>query len=691
MRRVAASSLRRCSIAVLLALLPAFAGAQSGQDAPTAEEREAMMRMMRQSMEAVSKGQFKSGGAPAQPPSAMATDVGVPPRDAARIARVDRTPMSGARLKAYVAALQPRIAQALSPAARQRAQAIEAALRAQPGDGAAHLAAAANGLAAWGAWPEATFLMGKAALASGSARDLNNLAAFLTMQKAGHAAAPILITLDARYPDNSTLLNNLGQAWFALGELSEAERVLTLAVRRAPDHPQANLTRSVIEEARGDRAAAAESMRAAIRGGFSEAKVQRLARLGGSLQKDDVRWGWRMPADALGLSKIGPPPYPRSTADLPAATVAWTAFLAQTSTESAKLHQAFAKQQTGRATDRRAVLEGPGPLAAKASTVYAFDKDVLSRRTDALGREVQAAQSELQKDWMDTAERISAVRSQCAAQQHPARDCGCATIKQTVDAFLIRWTDRLEPLQKEWIEWHRRKADADAYFAQYTQPLPLFENSKRMAKANYLSVLANVRSAGVLNAEVDYCRPEQPARHAGGKLRDFDDLHCQHLVELVVPGFGSINVRCNRMDTKLDPIVLPFKASWSEDLAKDRVIRASAEIEADGVGVGGHSEFDDRGLRSGGIGFGIDAGVSVKAGPMKAGVGTSAKAGIEFDRSGITDIRFEGGVGAQAAASAGATDADAASAAVKAGTTSAWSWNAGASAAASGGFNINVF
>ncbi len=688
---MAASSLRRCSIAALLALLPAFAGAQSGQDGPTAEEREAMMRMMRQSMEAVSKGQFKSGGAPAQPPSAMAADVGVPPRDAARIARVDRTPMSGARLKAYVAALQPKIAQALSPAARQRAQAIEAALRAQPGDGAAHLAAAANGLAAWGAWPEATFLIGKAALASGSARDLNNLAAFLTMQGAGHAAAPILITLDARYPDNSTLLNNLGQAWFALGELSEAERVLTLAVRRAPDHPQANLTRSVIEEARGDRAAAAESMRAAIRGGFSEAKAQRLARLGGSLQKDDVRWGWRMPADALGLSKIGPPPYPRSTADLPAATVAWAAFLAQTSTQSAELHHAFAKQQTGRATDRRAVLEGPGPLAAKASTVYAFDKDVLSRRIDALTREVQAAQSELQKDSMDTAQRISAVRSQCAAQQHRARDCGCATIKQTVDGYLGRWTDRLEPLHKEWIEWHRRKADADVYFAQYTQPLPLFENTKLMAKANYLSVLANVRSAGVLDAEVDYCRPAQPARHAGGKLREFDDLQCQHLVELVVPGFGSIAVRCNRMDTKLDPIVLPFKASWSEDLAKDRVIRASAEIEADGVSVGGHSEFDDRGLRSGGIGVGIDAGVSVKAGPMKAGVGTSAKAGIEFDRSGITDIRFEGGVGAQAAASAGATDAGAASAAVKAGTTSAWSWNAGASAAASGGFNVNVF
>jgi Tfp pilus assembly protein PilF len=685
-KRAAVRSLGHCSTAVLLALLPAFAGAQAGQDAPTAEEREMMMRMMRQSLEAVSKAR--------QPPSASAAsaaDVGVPPRDAARIARVTRAPMSGAQLRAYVEALQPKIAQALSPAARQRAQAIEAALRAQPGRVAAHLAAAANGLAAWGAWPEATYLMGKAALASGSALDLNNLAAFLTMQKAGHAAAPILITLDARYPDNGTLLNNLGQAWFELGEVKEAERALTLAVRRVPDHPQANATRSAIEEARGDKAAAAESMRAAIRGGFSEAKAQRLARLGGSLRKDDLRWGLRMPADPLGLSKIGPPPYPRSTADLPAATAAWRTFLAQTATQSAELRQAFARQQTGRATERGAVLDGPGPLAAKARAVYAFDKEVLTRRIDALTREVQGAQSELQADWMATAQRISAVRSQCAAQQHPARDCGCASIKQTVDAFLGRWTGRLEPLQKEWLEWQRRKADADVYFAQYAEPLPLFENSKVLAKATYLSVLANLRSAGVLNAEVDYCRPEQPARHAGGKLADFDDLHCQHLVELVVPGFGSISVHCNRMDTKLDPIVLPFKASWTEDLNKDRVLRASAEIAIESVTVGGHGEFDDKGLKSGGVEAGAGVGRDVASGPFKAGVEASGKVGIEFDRSGITDIRIEGGVGSKATTTVASTPAASASSSVSTGVTSSWSWNAGASAAASGGFNAQLF
>lgn len=619
-------------------------------------------------------------------------EVRVPARDAARIAKVPRQPLSGAQLKAHVASLQPKLRQALSPQALRRAERVEEAQRKAGGDPTARLRDAANGLAAWGAWPEAIYLMGKVALASGHAQDLNNLAAFLTMQKAPQAALPILITLDARYPGNSTILNNLGQAWFELGEVKEAERVLILAVKRSPNHPQANVTKSVIEEARGDKAAAAESMRAAIRGGFSEAKAQRLARLGGSLQKADLRWGLGMPADALGLSKLGPPPYPRSTEDLPAATVAWRTFNAQTSIRASELHMAFARQQGGRATDRTALLAGAGPLAAKARTVYAFESDILSRRIAELTREVLRVQSELQKDWMDTAERIAAVRAQCAARPNPARDCGCAAIKQTVDGYLGRWNDRLEPLQKEWLDWSRRKADADAYFAQYTQPPPLFETRKLMAKATYMAVLANLKAAGVLGAEVDYCRPQQPARHGGGKLGDFYELHCQHVVELVVPGFGSISVHCNRMDTNLDSIVLPFKASWSEDLAKDRVLAASVEIDAKGVTVGARGEFDDQGLKGGGVDVkvGVDAG-RVGAGPLEIGVSARGGVGIEFDRTGLTDFRLEGGVEAKAAASAGKTGAGAATATVTAGTSSAWSWNAGASAGASGGFNASLF
>jgi tetratricopeptide (TPR) repeat protein len=281
---------------------------------PSPKEMEEAMREMQRAMDRLTPEQRKMleqtqrQMSEQAAPGADDAEIGVPARDAARLAKVSRQPLTGAQLKAHVAALQPKLRRALAPEALRRAEFVEDVQRKAGGNLTARLRAAANGLAAWGAWPEATFLMGKVALASGNAQDLNNLAAFLTMQKASQAAAPILITLDARYPGNSTILNNLGQAWFEPGEVKEAERVLLLAVRRSPNHPQANVTKSRIEEARGDKAAAQASMREAIRGGFSQAKQRRLERLGGRLQKDDVRWTLPMPADPLGLGKHGAGP-----------------------------------------------------------------------------------------------------------------------------------------------------------------------------------------------------------------------------------------------------------------------------------------------------------------------------------------------------------------------------------------------
>lgn len=689
---------------------------------PSPKEMEEAMREMQRAMEQLPPEQRRMiEQAMQQAPSEAAPgseddEIGVPKRDAARIASVPRQPLTGTQPKTYVESLQPKLRRALSREALRRAEMVEDVQRKAGGDLTARLRAAANGLAAWGAWPEATFLMGKVALASGNAQDLNNLAAFLTMQKASQAALPILITLDARYPNNSTILNNLGQAWFELGEVEEAERVLTLAVRRAPNHPQANVTKSRIEEARGDKAAAQASMRAAIRGGYSQAKQRRLERLGGRLQKDDVHWTLPMPADPLGLGKLATPPYPNTVDDLPAAIAEWRTFLAQTATRAAELNQTFAAHQLQRtrgATPGQTGVQGlrsqlvetpaaseagrvhsvPGALAAKARTVYAFDKDVLERRLMQLTTEVQRLHGGLQSDWMETGRRIATVRARCAAQPNfGGKGCGCGEIRTIVDDYLQRWNGQLRPLQDEWLAWTRRKADADAYFAQYTSPSePLFEDAKRLAKGGYIAALANARAAGVLNAEVDYCKPEQKPSRAGGKLADYDDLHCQHIIDFTVPGIGSIRVRCNRMETALDPFGLPSKAKWTEDLNQDRVLSASAEIELKGVSVGGHGEFDEQGLKSGGVEVGAGIGKDLSSGPFKVGVEASGKVGIEFDRTGITDVRIGGGVGSKAATTVASTDAASASSNAAAGVNSTWSWNAGASAAASAGFSSKVF
>jgi hypothetical protein len=144
------------------------------------------------------------------------------------------------------------------------------------------------------------------------------------------------------------------------------------------------------------------------------------------------------------------------------------------------------------------------------------------------------------------------------------------------------------------------------------------------------------------------------------------------------------------MDTTLDPIVIPIKAKWTEDLNKDRVLSASAEIDIEGVTVGGHGEFDEQGLESGGVEVGAGVGKEISSGPFKAGVEASGKVGIEIDRSGITDIRIDSGAGSKASTTVASTPAASASSTASAGVNSTWSWNAGASASASGGFSAKT-
>ncbi|MCC7285286.1 MAG: hypothetical protein IT503_03805 [Burkholderiaceae bacterium] len=99
-----------------------------------------------------------------------------------------------------------------------------------------------------------------------------------------------------------------------------------------------------------------------------------------------------------------------------------------------------------------------------------------------------------------------------------------------------------------------------------------------------------------------------------------------------------------------------------------------------GVTVGGHGEFDDQGLARGGVQVGAGVGDKAEIGGVEVNVGAGAAVGIEFDRSGITDVRLDAGV--TASAGAGAVDVA---------VDGRWGWSAGASAQASGGFDASVF
>lgn len=80
----------------------------------------------------------------------------------------------------------------------------------------------------------------------------NNMAALLTGYGYPEQAMPVLKKLQTEFPGNSTVLNNIGQAWMKLGEADSASRFFKAALALNPNHTEAKKGEGLIEELKGD-------------------------------------------------------------------------------------------------------------------------------------------------------------------------------------------------------------------------------------------------------------------------------------------------------------------------------------------------------------------------------------------------------------------------------------------------------
>jgi len=97
---------------------------------------------------------------------------------------------------------------------------------------------------------------------------LNNLSGILTMCGMPFAAVPILDYIRQTDPGSSTINNNLGQAYVAMGDIEKAKSFLQQALGESPYHPNANYTLACIAYAQGDKQAAKKYCENSLRGGY---------------------------------------------------------------------------------------------------------------------------------------------------------------------------------------------------------------------------------------------------------------------------------------------------------------------------------------------------------------------------------------------------------------------------------------
>lgn len=313
---------------LLSVLLVASSFAQTTNPATTKEVQD-KIKQAQQQLNQLTPEQKKmmehmgmSTNVPTMPNSLSDTDIktafggdafSVPAKNATLIAAIPAITLTAATLPSYIQSLNAYIEKNISADAKPVAKEVYDFFKSNK------YAPEAIGNEAVGFWsigrPEiAVYVIGRACSDNASDADLlSNFATMLSMGGAPHRAIPLLEYLNKQYPGNTTILNNLGQAWFYLGETDKANAQLDKVVKAFAYHPQANYTQCLIEKSKGHTAKAIEKMKNSLAYSFSLDKINMLKKLGYKVKGTDMRIPFHPDPDPLGLKSFIRPAVPASS------------------------------------------------------------------------------------------------------------------------------------------------------------------------------------------------------------------------------------------------------------------------------------------------------------------------------------------------------------------------------------------
>jgi tetratricopeptide (TPR) repeat protein len=230
----------------------------------------------------------------------------IPKKDVARINSVSKKILTDAELASFVKTVFTEVEKFIPAAEKNEAVKIYNNTKSEFKSPNA-LGSAASGCWMYGHQEKALWIIGKACIDNPANMDnLNNYAAFLSMMGAEQAAIPILLYLNNKFPNNNTILNNLGQAWFGLGDMTASKKYLEAATELYPSHSMANLTLSKIylSGPTPDTTKAKDALKRSISESYCADKEHLLTGIGGALTLDDLpEFNYPVEKDPLGFER----------------------------------------------------------------------------------------------------------------------------------------------------------------------------------------------------------------------------------------------------------------------------------------------------------------------------------------------------------------------------------------------------
>jgi tetratricopeptide (TPR) repeat protein len=611
----------------------------------------------------------------------------IPEKDAARIALANSKSLTQAGVAGYVRQVHKSVSEKAGQKQTSLAGEMLAVEKGAGGSGAQ----LANGLWIFGANIPSILVLGQTLSENPDNDDnLNNYAAFLVMTGAEEAALPILNFLNQKYPKNSTILNNIGQAWFGLGDIDKATTYLDSALALYSGHSQANFTKSEIQKHKGDKNGAVSSLKRSIKTAYSSAKEKGITDMGHQVKSSDISWATPISQDPLGFGQMNWPAYPMKVDESSTREKEWESYREELSKKEEVLYTLFEKaaEEFEKALEERVKEMGQIPsnlklpvkqmiFASKAKAgleYYQENDDKLElekyenqiNNLDELQQKLQVIESKYGKDLQALNDKMGKMIGEGSSESDMI--AYCQSKNAIADNYLKAANTLLQTENAQWIDYWRKTMSRRLNYFQYAMWPEEFEMEKLRAQMMWLTLIGGqeVRFANKCTVR----GAENQQKPASGKLADFYDMNCKQKSVMSL-GIGSVTIECNKMTTELDAGFLKY--SQRENMDNGTIIRGTVEIGKD---------------------FGIGKGLA--AGPVKAELKAGAGAFIEFDSEGITDAGVKGGIGVEVGSNIVSEATQKETGIGDQGTTAfgaeaRWGWNSGGSVAGKGLLNgLNI-
>lgn len=461
----------------------------------------------------------------------------VPKKDAVRIAAIAKG-VNTTQISAYVKAIQAKLGTALGSNIITQGDKVYSKIKARAKNGED---ADAMASAFWASGhPELTvYLLGKVCADYPTQYNaLSNYAAALTMLNGEHLAIPVLQYLNTSFPKNTTVVNNLGQAWFGLGELDRAKSYLDSVTDVYVHHPQATLTLAAIEESKGNTKKAAELIKRSIKHAYTREKEEQLSKLGEKITSINLRVPFKPSSDPLGLGHTRRPDYPNSIAEINALLPMWEQFndgiaraIAKAEKELADETALYAKYMSG--TTAKAI----GAIQQTISTGVASPINMEPLNARKAGLQVRqlekyyaAKMKKLTESYMKLQTDLAAIRKN---RKYPAEYEPCSVHRDAINDMLKKLNTRKKEYDEEALTLFKHYANDFAYWAQYTSlDIHSFRIVELQFQLFWLQKNRELQPLDMQDYKGAYADCEEKAEAQPGKLAEFDDVACNYKAEV---------------------------------------------------------------------------------------------------------------------------------------------------------------